>query len=155
MITWLDALRANSAPLAAIALLLGCIALPVKGDIDPALGGRVTFLRCYDGDTCTISIKGLPPVFGKKLGLRIWGLDTPEKRGKCPKEKRLALKARDRLLELIDGAEDVQLTKVQRGKYFRIVAQVFVDGEPVDSILIKEGLAVPYFGGTKVKNWCE
>ena len=114
----------------------------------------VTFNNCYDGDTCNITIPGLPEVFGKKLGLRIWGIDTPEIRGKCAKEKELAIKARDYVRKVLADAEDIAFSKIQRGKYFRVVARLRLDGRYLDETLIAEGLAVPYFGGTKTKDWC-
>ena len=42
---------------------------------------------CYDDDTCTIAIRGLPSVFGDKLGLRLVGIDTPEMIGKSEEER--------------------------------------------------------------------
>jgi len=44
----------------------------------------------YDGDTFTVSIKDWPPVAGERISVRVWGIDTPEMRGKCEHEKRLA-----------------------------------------------------------------
>lgn len=43
---------------------------------------------------------------------------------------------------------------MQRGKYFRIVADVVADGEMVKDALIENSLAVLYNGGTKLKDWC-
>ncbi len=51
-------------------------------------------------------------------------------------------------------AHSITLKNVERGKYFRIVATVEADGQDVSDLLIQEGLAVPYEGGTKGKNWC-
>ena len=31
---------------------------------------NVTYHRCYDGDTCTVTIPGLPPLFGEQIGVR-------------------------------------------------------------------------------------
>ena len=45
--------------------------------------------------------------------------------------------------------------KVKTGKYFRIVADVMVDGESLADELIEVGMAVSYDGGKKVKDWCE
>lgn len=114
----------------------------------------IIFNRCYDGDTCNVTIPDLPAVFGKKLGLRIWGLDTPEIRGRCARERRLALEARDIVRTMVFSARRIELSKIQRGKYFRLVARVRVDGIYLDELLIEEGLAVPYYGGTKTKDWC-
>jgi endonuclease YncB( thermonuclease family) len=44
---------------------------------------------------------------------------------------------------------------MQRGKYFRIVADVYADNQSLADELIKNNLAVRYNGGTKVKDWCK
>ena len=44
---------------------------------------------------------------------------------------------------------------MKRGKYFRIVADVYTDNKSVGQLLIDKDLAVKYDGGTKVKNWCK
>ena len=116
---------------------------------------RVNVLYCYDGDTCKVELPGLPPVFGHKLGVRLKGLDTPEIRGKCAKEKALAKEAKAFLWDLVSKAERVDLEEVSRGKYFRIVARIVADGVDTTEALISAGLAVRYDGGTKVKDWCK
>ena len=59
------------------------------------------------------------------------------------------------IADIFRDAERVDLKNIERGKYFRIVADVIVDGESLADILIETGLAVPYDGGTKGKDWCE
>ena len=44
---------------------------------------------------------------------------------------------------------------MQKGKYFRIVADVYVDSVSLADVLIKNNLAIKYDGGTKVKDWCK
>jgi micrococcal nuclease len=56
---------------------------------------RPIFHKCYDGDTCTFTLPGLPDVFGDRISIRLVGIDTPEIRGHCQQEKRLAAQARD------------------------------------------------------------
>ena len=56
---------------------------------------NVTYHRCYDGDTCVVSLPDVHPLFGEKISVRIAGIDTPEIRGKCDQEKALAKEARD------------------------------------------------------------
>ena len=46
------------------------------------------------------------------------------------------------------------LRNTKRGKYFRIVADVYVDNKNLTDILISSGLGVAYDGGTKAKDWC-
>jgi len=71
---------------------------------------------------------GLPAVFGDDINIRVAGVDTPEIRGKCPAEKALAIEARDRVRELLTNAKTIDLLNVERGKYFRLVASVRIDG---------------------------
>jgi len=51
-------------------------------------------------------------------------------------------------------AGNIDLIGMQRGKYFRIVADVVVDGEKIEEVLLERGLAVRYQGKKKTKNWC-
>ena len=114
----------------------------------------VDFHYCYDGDTCTFTIPNVHPLLGKRISVRIKGIDTPEIRGKCDKEKELAKRARDFLINLLKGASRIDLVGVQRGKYFRIIAAIQADGTGVSKLLIENGYARKYEGGTR-KGWCE
>ena len=42
--------------------------------------------------------------------------------------------------------------KEARGKYFRIVGRLIADDVDISDLLIDKSLAVPYDGGTKVKD---
>ena len=108
----------------------------------------------YDGDTFRVNINSYPPIIGKKMSIRLNGVDTPEMRGKCSKEKQLARKAKQLTVSKLRGAKKIELRNMQKGKYFRIVADVYVDNKSLASILIKKDIAVKYTGGTKVKDWC-
>jgi endonuclease YncB( thermonuclease family) len=109
----------------------------------------------YDGDTFRANIKGYPDIVGDRMSIRINGIDTPEMRGKCQKEKELARKAKQVTVKALRGAQVVELRNMKRGKYFRIVADVYADNSSVGRLLIEKGLAVKYDGGTKVMNWCK
>ena len=111
-----------------------------------------TVLSVYDGDTFTARI----PVWDNVevvTAVRIRGIDTPEIRGKCAAEKAAAVKARTRLVELLASGQ-VSLLHVEPDKYGgRVDADVSVGGSPVAAVLISEGLARPYTGGTR-QGWC-
>ena len=109
----------------------------------------------YDGDTFRANIPNYPPLIGENIGIRINGIDTPEIRGKCAKEISLAKDAQRFAEKTLRSAKVVELRNLQRGKYFRIVADVYADGVNVGDELVKESLAVVYDGGKKVKDWCE
>ncbi|WP_345970911.1 MULTISPECIES: thermonuclease family protein [Sulfurimonas] len=109
----------------------------------------------YDGDTFRATVNAWPPLIGERIGIRINGIDTPEMRGKCPAEKRLAHRAKQHTVAMLRGATTIELRNMKRGKYFRIVADVYVDGQSVGQSLMDSGLAVRYDGGTKTKAWCK
>lgn len=115
----------------------------------------VSYISCFDGDTCKFNIKDIPDIFGKNINVRLYGIDTPEIRAKCKKEKDAAYIARDYVRNILENSSRVDLITPSRGKYFRIVADVQADGKSISEELIESGLAVPYYGKNKIKNWCE
>ena len=113
-------------------------------------------IRVYDGDTFFADIQSLSSIAGENIGIRVSGIDTPEIKGsKCKKEKELAIEAKQAVVNLLGSASIIRLDEIQRGKYFRIVATVMIDGQNLSEILIRRGLAVAYDGGTKTKDWCD
>ncbi|WP_335989539.1 thermonuclease family protein [Pseudoalteromonas sp. CH_XMU1449-3] len=108
----------------------------------------------YDGDTFRANIKGLHSLIGERISIRVAGIDTPEIRGKCKKEKDLARRAKKVTVEMLRSGKVIELRNTKRGKYFRIVADVFVDDKKLSDTLIASDLAVSYDGGTKAKDWC-
>jgi len=111
-------------------------------------------ISVYDGDTFRVDINSLPPIVGKNIAIRVNGVDTPEIRGKCQYEKNLALEARDFVRDKLSNAKEIKLTNLQRGKYFRVVANVLVDGVSLEQELLDNKLAYRYDGGRKL-SWCE
>lgn len=108
-----------------------------------------------DGDTIIIDTKQESKLINK-LGLRVrlYGIDTPEKKGKCQKEKDLALQAKKFTKNLIDQKQ-VILKDVKWDKFGgRIEAKIFFNDLNIGQELIKNGLAIEYFGKRKNKNWC-
>lgn len=111
-------------------------------------------ISIYDGDTIRVNINNLPPIIGQNIRIRLSNIDTPEIKGQCSREKKLALIARDRLRQLVNNAHTIEIHNLQRGKYFRIVADLMLDGQNASDILIHENLGVPYKGGKKIHSWC-
>ena len=110
-------------------------------------------ISVYDGDTFRVDIDSLPPIVGKNIAIRLNGVDTPEIQGKCKYEKDLAVKARDFVRNKLANAKEIKLTKLQRGKYFRVVADVMIDGVSLEQELLENKLAYKYTGGKK-SSWC-
>jgi len=108
---------------------------------------KAKVVSVYDGDTCRADIDlGFGTVLKNKT-IRLSGIDTAEIRSD---DKESALKARDRLRELILGKEIVlQTVKDRTGKYGRIIGTIYQDGMNVNEVLVEEGLAVKAYGNRK------
>ena len=113
--------------------------------------------RVIDGDTFVINTQHESPMI-QELGLhiRVKGLDTPEIKGKCDKEKTLAKTAKEFLADLLEE-NYVILTNIEWDKFGgRIVADVFMaDHQNLTNILISKKLGISYFGEKKTKDWCK
>ncbi len=128
---------------------------------------NVKIVSCYDADTCRVNLPRSAfnddwayQLFGHNIPVRVKGIDTPEIRGKCQKEKDLAYEARDLVRGLLDNAQTITLSiddnpKEVRGKYFRIVGRLIADDVDISDLVIQRHLAVLHDGGTKMKDWCE
>lgn len=129
----------------------------------------------YDGDTVTLVF---PVVDGcmSRFSARLHGIDTCEMKSKEAANKELAVKARNRLLELITGSavsataalarkdivamleKEVCLVWIEClefDKYGRVLVKMYAapDTSGVRSFadtLVDEKLAYPYFGETKL-----
>lgn len=112
-------------------------------------------ISIYDGDTFRVNLSGYSDIIGKDIPIRLNGVDTPEMRGKCEKEKQLARAAKQFTVAKLRAAKKIELRNMMRGKYFRIAADVFVDGQSLGLLLVDKGHAVKYDGRKKVKNWCD
>jgi micrococcal nuclease len=113
------------------------------------------YLKNYDGDTIRFNLPLYPPIAGKDIRVRVNGIDTPEIKGKCKKEKYEAQQARDLVADILRDAEKITLKNMKRGKYFRIAADVIIDGENLADMLIQAGMAIRYYGGKKTHKWCD
>jgi micrococcal nuclease len=105
----------------------------------------------YDGDTFRCNLSGYPPIIGERIAIRINGIDTPEMRDNRPRVKALARKAKQYTVQRLREGRQITLRNMQRGKYFRIVADVYIDGSNLGRELIDRGLAKPYDGGKKAE----
>mgnify|MGYP000324101624 FL=1 len=113
---------------------------------------RATLDRVVDGDTFDCILDLGFDVKLHKQRVRLHGIDTPESRTRDLAEKKLGLLAKERLKELCKGSFKVK--SLGKGKYGRILGIPYTqEGEDICQILIKEGHAVEYFGGKKVKVW--
>ena len=119
--------------------------------------------RVVDGDTIDVTIDLGFDLF-KKERVRIAGVDTPEKRTRDLEEKELGIEATNWLKEKLDGAisgDDDLIIRTElvggMGKYGRLLGWLYIgDNElSLNEIMIEEGYAWEYDGGTKQKNFEE
>lgn len=115
----------------------------------------VDVVAVYDGDTVTVNIPDVHPLIGKKIGVRIRGLDTPERKGKQPCEKDKAIEAKSLVETALKNAKQVDLLNCGKDKYFRLLCDVHYDGKSVAALVLDKKLAYQYSGATKQKiDWC-
>jgi endonuclease YncB( thermonuclease family) len=147
-------------------LVLGALVL---GSVPGALGAAerlagplpAQVVSVLDGDTIEVRVHIW---LGQDINtrVRLAGIDAPELKGKCDREKTLALRARAYLVarlgpvEAAGGAGRVQLREIRYGKFAgRVLAQVeTLDGMDLGRSLIAAGLARPYDGRRRA-SWCE
>jgi len=117
--------------------------------------------RVVDGDTIDVTID-LGFDLYKKERVRVAGVDTPEKRTRDDEEKALGYDATNWLKEKLEGAisgDDELSVRTELvggvGKYGRLLGWLYVgDAElSLNEMMIDEGYAFPYDGGTKVKDF--
>jgi micrococcal nuclease len=113
-------------------------------------------LRVVDGDTVDVDIDLGFGMWMHKERVRMMGIDTPESRTRDKVEKAFGLASKARLKELLPiGSMSVLKTEIDRsgedkkGKFGRILGDFIVDDKRCTDILIEEGYAVAYFGGSK------
>lgn len=111
--------------------------------------GYAKVVKIYDGDTFTVIVyKDNDPY---KIKIRLAHIDTAEKRSDNPKEVEIAEKTRE-FCEKYVGDGMIWLDCHGNGKYGRTIADVYKtpnDTESLNSLLIKEGLAYKYEGGSR------
>ena len=125
---------------------------------------RVTEInKVVDGDTIDVTIDQGFDLY-KKERVRRAGVDTPEKRTRDLEEKALGLDATEWMKKNLEGAidGDDELTirtelKGGVGKYGRLLGWLYVGDEEIslNELMIQEGYAWAYDGGTKKKDFEE
>jgi endonuclease YncB( thermonuclease family) len=137
----------RNAMLAIIVFLV--LYLPVQAMESEYGSTMATVVSIYDGDTLTVDISGWPPVIGDGISVRVGGIDTPELKDKRDEVRALAYDARSLVVQWCEVGSRVELRRIRRDKYFRILADVWCQGRSIAAELVANGLARPYNGGTK------
>jgi micrococcal nuclease len=115
---------------------------------------RAEVERVVDGDTLAVRVAVW---LGQELRVlvRIRGIDAPEMRARCPRERELAREAAEHLTGLVGGGP-VDLTNIAGGKYYgRVVADASSAGSgDLAAAMVAPGLARRYEGGARA-GWCD
>jgi micrococcal nuclease len=118
---------------------------------------KCKILRVVDGDTVDVDIDLGFGMWMHKERVRMMGIDTPESRTRDKVEKAFGIASKDRLKELLPiGSISILKTEIDRsgedsrGKFGRVLGDFITDDDRrCTDILIEEGHAVAYFGGSK------
>lgn len=121
-------------------LLAGCATQPQTQDnLYPNV--KVSrLLRVIDGDTFACDIDEHSAIAGKNISIRLRGINTPELRSRNPEERKSANLEKQRLSDLLNSARVIELRNIDRDKYFRIDADVYIDGESLQPKLNQQYL---------------
>lgn len=140
-------------------LLAACIVALATGHVAAAGDSRVPgpvqarVLKVIDGDTIVVRARIW---LGQDVEtrVRLAGVDAPELRGACLRERAMAQAARKRIAEMIDGVV-VNLYDIRQDKFGgRVLANVQTAvGDDLAALLIAHGLARAYDGGMRA-SWC-
>ena len=111
-------------------------------------------VKIIDGDSLRVDLDLGFKIQLSNATLRLHGIDTPESRQRRRlEERKLGIKAKEFLVNILEGNKDNLIMKAtKRGKFGRILAEIFIDSTDnpsVNQLLIEADLARPYFGGGK------
>lgn len=113
---------------------------------------RAKTVKIVDGDTVDIDIDLGFGVWVRNQRIRLYKVDTPEKRTRNKTEKKAGLLATEKVNNLIPVGSTIVIKthKDGKGKYGRILGELInEDGVNVNEYLIKNRYAVAYYGQSK------
>jgi endonuclease YncB( thermonuclease family) len=140
----------------ALAIALAFVAPAVAQKTPVGVTYDTTIVRATDGDTVVIAAPYLPAPLKPELGVRIFGVDTPEKgfRGKCESEKVRGEQASEFTKLVIKSTKKHQVVLYDWDKFGgRVLGDILLDGMSLRALLISNGFAREYFGDAK-QSWC-
>ena len=107
----------------------------------------VEILRVVDGDTVDVRIDLGFDVW-HKCRVRLMGINAPESRTRDLEEKKRGLAAKQWLIDKVEF-KDVEMQSHGKGKYGRVLGELFVNKSSINKLMVKEGHAVTYDGGKR------
>jgi len=118
---------------------------------------KISLVKVVDGDTIDAEIDLGFDIKVKKR-VRFMGINAPESRTRDLEEKAKGLAAKDRVKQLLEGCDNIQLKSHGIGKFGRCLGEIMldkVDGSEkltivsLNELLINEGHATEYHGGKR------
>lgn len=117
------------------------------------LGFSKQIIRVIDGDTLLIEAEWVPNPLPKQIYLRVYGIDTPELKAKCQRERQMAHLAKE-FTQTFTSGQNISIDYISWDKYGgRILGIVRAGSLDLAAQLMEAGLARPYDGKLK-KSWC-
>jgi micrococcal nuclease len=113
---------------------------------------KAKVVKIIDGDTIDVDIDVGFSIIIAKQRIRLYGIDTPESRTRDKEEKFYGKLAAQFLKDRCKKGSYITLRTYldKRGKFGRILGEIIaLDGTNLNKQMIKEHLAVEYFGQSK------
>jgi endonuclease YncB( thermonuclease family) len=113
--------------------------------------------RVVDGDTVEVATAWVPDPLPKKMSIRVFGVDTPEKghRAMCPSEDQRGQAATAFTKKVITESKTAKVAVMSWDKYGgRMLGDIILDNNvSLRALLIQNGFAREYYGEAK-QSWC-
>ena len=111
---------------------------------------KCKMVKVVDGDTIDVDIDLGFGVWMRNQRIRLYGIDTPESRTRDLEEKKYGLAAKDFLIKWTNaGGLTLKTHKDDRGKFGRILGEIWCFDTNVNEKMIEEHHAVRYMGQSK------
>ena len=111
---------------------------------------KCKLVKVVDGDTIDVDIDLGFGVWMRNQRIRMHGIDTPESRTRDLEEKKYGLAAKDFLIKWTNaGGLTLKTHKDDRGKFGRILGEIWCFDTNVNEKMIEEHHAVRYMGQSK------
>ncbi len=111
---------------------------------------KCKMVKVVDGDTIDVDIDLGFGVWMRNQRIRMHGIDTPESRTRDLEEKKYGLAAKEFLIKWTNaGGLTLKTHKDDRGKFGRILGEIWCFDTNVNEKMIEEHHAVRYMGQSK------
>ena len=111
---------------------------------------KCKLIKVIDGDTIDVDIDLGFGVWLRKQRVRLYGIDTPESRTRDLEEKKYGLAAKEFLVKWTGAGElRIKTHKDERGKFGRILGEIWTFDTNINDKMVYEHHAVAYHGQSK------